>query len=640
MDSIPGFGAPDGGTAAPTASAALGGGGAAVAGAASSSLLGPPPPPSQSIAAKAAVAATAGATLPAAFPKKPVAVKWLKHTRTALLDLARSEQANGAAAATEHFRFSDLAVPGWTHARGSAQPRLEEHPGCARRRPRLLALDCEMVEGLEGMMLARVTLVSEAGTALLDEVIKHDAPVLNYLTQYSGMTKQIMDRATCTMESVLQRVIDHVDGVSDDGLLLHPAILVGHSLESDLLAMGLCHTRVIDTSTLYQHPAGLPLRHSLRNLAKMHLGRQIQAGHGGLGHSSEEDAVAALHLVQLAIYGTVDPDFDSLLKVEDEPAEAGAEGTGVTSSSLGLFYNYFGCPGRSHMIPVNPWQTAVGSPSAQQIMNASKGVASTVASLFASEAGKAPEAATAALEPGTVSSSLLGNPSLLPAVTNSSRSVADFVQRHQQLGHGNPNGRPNANSGGRFGRRGPSIFRIPAMSQTDVCSGITVIGSPSFVNSNVCGRASGIVCSSGPTVSESQRVLSRSADELKRMHLGRIALQQRWSGIGMVVSEITLPTASSKPGLDGGQLQASAPCPETEAEAVVKWDTLSRLLNDFSASVPKNTAILVVTQGDLSVAIEDPREGLANEAIFGMAFLHVAQGSAALRQTGAANEHK
>jgi hypothetical protein len=50
---------------------------------------------------------------------------------------------------------------------------------------------------------------------------------------------------------------------------------------------------------LFPHPAGLPIRHSLRNLAKEHLKIFIQDGDATVGHDSKTDAVSALELVRL-----------------------------------------------------------------------------------------------------------------------------------------------------------------------------------------------------------------------------------------------------------------------------------------------------------------------------------------------------
>ena len=53
----------------------------------------------------------------------------------------------------------------------------------------VLALDCEMckVEGNE-LALARISLVEWDGTILTDELIKPENPIIDYLTQYLGIT--------------------------------------------------------------------------------------------------------------------------------------------------------------------------------------------------------------------------------------------------------------------------------------------------------------------------------------------------------------------------------------------------------------------------------------------------------------------
>jgi hypothetical protein len=108
-------------------------------------------------------------------------------------------------------------------------------------------------------------------------------------------------------------------------LLVQPhTILVGHSLESDLKALGLSHDRVIDTAVLYPHPNGLPYKMSLRQLTQTHLKRAIQidtAEEGGgsgngesgsgsgvsAGHDSTEDAAATLELALLRMSRRNDP---------------------------------------------------------------------------------------------------------------------------------------------------------------------------------------------------------------------------------------------------------------------------------------------------------------------------------------------
>lgn len=83
------------------------------------------------------------------------------------------------------------------------------------------------------------------------------------------------------------------------GLVAAETILIGHSLESDLVALKVVHKRVIDTAILYPHPRGSLYKSALRTLAAKFLRRKIQDT--SLGHNSIEDAQAAMDLVLLKI---------------------------------------------------------------------------------------------------------------------------------------------------------------------------------------------------------------------------------------------------------------------------------------------------------------------------------------------------
>lgn len=76
-------------------------------------------------------------------------------------------------------------------------------------------------------------------------------------------------------------------------------VLVGHSLENDLMALKISHGLVIDTAVLYKHPRGGSHKSALRILAKRFLYREIQQS--GNGHDSIEDARATLELALLKI---------------------------------------------------------------------------------------------------------------------------------------------------------------------------------------------------------------------------------------------------------------------------------------------------------------------------------------------------
>lgn len=81
-------------------------------------------------------------------------------------------------------------------------------------------------------------------------------------------------------------------------LVYKETILVGHSLENDLLALKISHDLVIDTAVLYKHPRGSH-KTALRVLTRRFLSREIQESESG--HDSVEDARAALELALLKI---------------------------------------------------------------------------------------------------------------------------------------------------------------------------------------------------------------------------------------------------------------------------------------------------------------------------------------------------
>ena len=82
-------------------------------------------------------------------------------------------------------------------------------------------------------------------------------------------------------------------------LVYKETILVGHSLENDLLALKISHEVVIDTALLYKHPRGGNYKTALRVLSKRFLSQEIQQS--GAGHDSIEDARATMELALLKI---------------------------------------------------------------------------------------------------------------------------------------------------------------------------------------------------------------------------------------------------------------------------------------------------------------------------------------------------
>ncbi|CAI2353213.1 unnamed protein product [Caenorhabditis sp. 36 PRJEB53466] len=155
----------------------------------------------------------------------------------------------------------------------------------------LFSLDCEMCETtVQNRALTRISIIDEQENTVLDTLVKPEGRITDYVTRYSGITSDMMEGVTTTLEDVQKAV---------QSLLPPDAILVGHSLEHDLQAMKMTHPYCLDVGHALNYTSNNSgLRNSLKNLTELFLGEEIQSA---FGHCSYEDAWAAMRLAQLKL---------------------------------------------------------------------------------------------------------------------------------------------------------------------------------------------------------------------------------------------------------------------------------------------------------------------------------------------------
>ncbi|PNS15865.1 hypothetical protein CAC42_7971 [Sphaceloma murrayae] len=245
-------------------------------------------------------------------PRPPVESKHWKNQRTPITDfvMTKSElsengfvlhpahlstDAERTVEAARRHRNVQSAADGWVDLlpsislNDSLVPESEVQSGSVTAGRDVYIIDCEMVSTtVDRFALARISLISWDGQVVLDELVQPPDPVKDYLTPFSGITKEMLDGVTLTLADIQARLSD---------LLTPRSILAGHSLDSDFRAIKITWPFVVDTTLLYPHPKGPPQKSSLKWLTQKYLGREIQ-GNVSKGHDSVEDARAVLGLVK------------------------------------------------------------------------------------------------------------------------------------------------------------------------------------------------------------------------------------------------------------------------------------------------------------------------------------------------------
>ncbi|XP_046651344.1 RNA exonuclease 1-like [Daphnia pulicaria] len=154
----------------------------------------------------------------------------------------------------------------------------------------MFAIDCEWclcVDGTNG--LARVAIVDENLDPVYHAYVLPEKPVRDYATKWSGITPALL-------RGIQKRLFDVQQDIRK--LLPPDAILVGHCLRGDLLALELFHPYIIDSAVIYNMTGCRHMKSKLQFLSKVFCDRDIQSL-DRMGHDPNEDASASMELVLL-----------------------------------------------------------------------------------------------------------------------------------------------------------------------------------------------------------------------------------------------------------------------------------------------------------------------------------------------------
>lgn len=160
----------------------------------------------------------------------------------------------------------------------------------------MFGLDCEMCRTSSGANeLTRISIVNEKQESIYETLVCPKNKIVDYLTHFSGITPAMMKNVTKTLDEVQADV---------RRILPADAILVGQSLQSDLMAMRMMHPYVIDTSIIFNLSGDRRRKSKLQTLSLEFLQETIQKN--PLGHDSIEDCSASLKLTKLKLANGID----------------------------------------------------------------------------------------------------------------------------------------------------------------------------------------------------------------------------------------------------------------------------------------------------------------------------------------------
>lgn len=189
-----------------------------------------------------------------------------------------------------------IPLQGELHARFKSYVFTKKSYAPVSDRSPMFGVDCEMCRTVTGANeLTRISIVDEKYETVYETLVRPINKITDYLTQYSGITADIMESVTKKLPDVQREVSE---------LLPPDAILVGQSLNSDLNAMRMMHPYVIDTSVCFNISGVRKRKSKLKHLAKTFLQESIQENEDG--HDSIEDSRATLKLVKMKLANSIE----------------------------------------------------------------------------------------------------------------------------------------------------------------------------------------------------------------------------------------------------------------------------------------------------------------------------------------------
>ncbi|XP_078413204.1 uncharacterized protein LOC144689728 [Cetorhinus maximus] len=132
--------------------------------------------------------------------------------------------------------------------------------------PGVYAVNSEMCFTKQGGELSHVSVINANLEVVYDVFVKPENEVIDYNTRFSGVTREDLMNTKTTTSDVQSALL---------GMLSADTILIGHSLDKDLLALKLIHSMVIDTSVVFPHSLGLPHKRALKSLMADYLNHSV-----------------------------------------------------------------------------------------------------------------------------------------------------------------------------------------------------------------------------------------------------------------------------------------------------------------------------------------------------------------------------